>query len=146
MRRVLRPGGLLVLSTTNAIAPAHWARPLLEPVARAPVVARAFGLEPGDYRLTYHRIGEFKRHLAVADLVMERERHFYLTLPRPLDRLLPGLARRMEIFFDRYMGSPVRHLAEGYIAVARRPAVASSRPGGGTEGTEDESAHPRPSM
>jgi ubiquinone/menaquinone biosynthesis C-methylase UbiE len=122
MRRVLRPGGLLVLSTTNAVAPAHWVRPVLEPVARVPVVARAFGLQPGDFQLTYHRIGEFKKRLAAADRVLERERHFYLTLPRPLDRLLPGLARRLETAFDRCMGSPVRHLAEGYIAVARRPA------------------------
>jgi ubiquinone/menaquinone biosynthesis C-methylase UbiE len=121
MRRVLRPGGLLVLPTTNAAAPAHWLRPLLEPVARMPLVARSFGLALGDVRLRYHRIPEFKQRLRAAKLVLEQERHFYLTLPRPLDRFFPAPARSLESFFDRYMDTALRGLAEGYIAVSRKP-------------------------
>lgn len=121
MYRVLKPGGVLVLPTTNAMAPAHWLRPILDPLARLPFVARAFGIRPGDFTLTYHRIAEFKGRLEAAELVVERGRHFYLTLPRPLDRVLPNVARRLERFFDPYMGTPIRHLAEGFIAVARKP-------------------------
>ena len=122
MRRVLRPGGLLVLPTTNLLAPAHWLRPVLEPIARVPMVARAFGLRPGRYRLYYHRISRFKQQVKAAGFELERERYFYLTLPRPLDRLFPAVARRLERSFDRRMDSPLRHLAEGYIAIARKPA------------------------
>jgi ubiquinone/menaquinone biosynthesis C-methylase UbiE len=124
-QRVLRPGGLLILPTTNAIAPVHWVRPVLEPIARIPLIARAFGLRPGDYKLWYHHIPEFKRILRAAHFVIERERHFYLTLPRPLDRFLPGLSRALERTLDRYMNTPLRHLAEGYIAVARKPSDAN---------------------
>jgi SAM-dependent methyltransferase len=120
MHRVLRPGGMLILPTTNALAPAHWLRPILEPVARIPFVARAFGIQPGTYQLWYHRIAEFKGRLRNCGFELERERHFYLTLPRPLDRLFPRVANRVEALFDAYMNTPVRHLAEGYIAVARK--------------------------
>jgi ubiquinone/menaquinone biosynthesis C-methylase UbiE len=121
MRRVLRPGGVLILPTTNAAAPAHWLRPLLEPVARIPIVARVFGLRPGDYQLYFHRVSEFKERLMAAELALERERHFYFTLPRPLDRVFPALTRRLETFFDGYMNTNLRHLAEGFIAVGRKP-------------------------
>jgi hypothetical protein len=56
-----------------------------------------------------------------AELAVERERHFYFTLPRPLDRVFPGLTRRLETFFDGYMNTNLRHLAEGFIAVGRKP-------------------------
>jgi ubiquinone/menaquinone biosynthesis C-methylase UbiE len=125
MYRVLRPGGLLILPTTNLLAPAHWLRPVLEPVARIPAVARWFGLQPGNFRLWYHVIPRFKRRLARAGFAIERERHFYLTLPRPLDRLFPEASRSLEGFFDRRMEQSARHLAEGYIAVARKPGSSS---------------------
>ena len=120
-QRVLKPGGLLILPTTNLLAPVHWLRPVLEPLARIPAVTRAFGLRPGDYKLWFHHIPEFKRMLRSADFVIERERHFYLTLPRPLDRMFPDFARTLERSLDRYMSTNLRHLAEGYIAVARKP-------------------------
>ncbi len=125
MHRVLRPGGVLILPTTNAIAPAHWLRPVLDPIAKVPVVARAFGLKPARYRMYYHHIPQFKRHLQRAGFTLDRERHFYLTLPRPLDRAFPEPARAIENFFDRFMHTRLRHLAEGYIAVARKPSTTS---------------------
>ena len=123
MHRVLRPGGLLILPTTNLVAPAHWLRPVLEPIARVGVVARMFGLRPGRYRLYYHHIPRFKRLLGGAGFTIERERYFYLTLPRPLDRIFPASSRTLERALDPYMGTSLRHLAEGYIAIARKPGV-----------------------
>src|SRR5688572_480585 len=46
-RRVLKPGGILLLPTTNVLAPAHWLRPVLEPISRITPVARIFGIQPG---------------------------------------------------------------------------------------------------
>jgi ubiquinone/menaquinone biosynthesis C-methylase UbiE len=120
MHRVLRPGGLLVLPTTNLVAPAHWLRPVLEPIARVRMVAELFGLRPGRYRLYYHHIPRFKRRVRRAGFAIERERHFYLTLPRPFDRMFPALSRNLERALDPYMGTGLRHLAEGYIAIARK--------------------------
>lgn len=120
MHRVLRPGGLLVLSTTNLLAPSHWLRPVSQPVARIPAVARLFGIQPATFRLRYAAIPTFKKRLERAGFVLEQERYFYLTLPRPLDRLFPNVARRLEEMFDRHMENSVKHMAEGYIAVARK--------------------------
>jgi len=127
MHRVLRPGGQLILPTTNALAPAHWLRRPMEIAARIPPVTRAFGLRPGDYKLYFHRIPRFRQQVRDAGFVLERERFFYLTLPRPLDRIFPEFARKLERGLDRYMGTGLRHLAEGYIAVARKaPAVTTT--------------------
>lgn len=81
MYRVLRPGGVLILSTTNALAPAHWFRRVLTPIARIRVVARAFGLRPGNYRTWFHFIPGFKERLRSSGFALEHQRHFYLTLP-----------------------------------------------------------------
>jgi ubiquinone/menaquinone biosynthesis C-methylase UbiE len=121
MRRVLRPGGILILPTTNSSAPSHWLRPLMERIGRIPLVARSFGIRPGNYRLFYQRIPYFKGRLQAADFVIEQERHFYLTLPRPLDRMFPATASSLESFFDGYMNTALGRFAEGYIAVTRKP-------------------------
>ena len=124
--RVLKPGGLLILPTTNALAPVHWVRPVLEPIARIRAITRAFGLRPGDYKLWYHHIPQFREILQTAHFTIVRERHFYLTLPRPLDRMFPEFSKSLERTLDRYMDTGLRHLAEGYIAVARKPSDSDS--------------------
>lgn len=126
LHRVLRPGAVLILPTTNALAPAHWLRPVLEPIARTRLVARLFGMQPATFQLWHHRVSDFKRRLQTSGFEIEVERHFYLTLPRPLDRVFPAAAQRVESFFDRYMEASVRHLAEGYIAVARKSGISPS--------------------
>lgn len=119
--RVLKPGGILLLPTTNVLAPAHWLRPVLEPISRLAPIARMFGLQPGGYRLRYSYLPRFKKRLRTAGLVLEHERHFYLTLPRPLDRMLPQATRQIERLFDSFMTTALRHFAEGYLAIAIRP-------------------------
>jgi ubiquinone/menaquinone biosynthesis C-methylase UbiE len=121
LQRVLRPGGLLILSTTNENAPANRIRPALDLLVRIPFVARMFGIEHRNCRLWHHRIPEFKQRLRTAGLLLEGERHFYLTLPRPLNRLFPTVTKNMESWLDGYMHTSLRHLAEGYIAVASKP-------------------------
>ena len=69
----------------------------------------------------FHVISRFRQRLRRSGIVIERERYFYFTLPRPLDRVFPKLAMRTETAFDRYMDTPLRHLAEGYIAIGRKP-------------------------
>jgi ubiquinone/menaquinone biosynthesis C-methylase UbiE len=123
MHRVLRPDGVLILPTTNVLAPVHWISRGLAPISRIPAVAKRFGLQPGSYKLWYHFIPSFRARLRAAGFTIQHERYFYLTLPRPLDRIFPHASRRLERHFDRYMTTRLRHLAEGYIAVARKPAA-----------------------
>jgi hypothetical protein len=40
--------------------------------------------------------------------------------PRPFDKLFPRASNAVEAFLDRYTTTPLKHLAEGYVAVARR--------------------------
>jgi ubiquinone/menaquinone biosynthesis C-methylase UbiE len=122
IHRVLRPGGLLILSTTNANAPSSRLRPARDLFVRIPFVARMFGIEHRNCRLWHHRIPEFKQRLRTAGLLLEGERHFYLTLPSPLNRLFPTVTRKVERWLDGYMHTSLRHLAEGYIAVATKPS------------------------
>ena len=51
------------------------------------------------------------------------DRYFHLLLiPRPLDKLAPKLASTMGRWLERGVGtSPLRYLAEGYVALARKP-------------------------
>ena len=100
-QRVLKPGGVLVLPTTNMMAPAHWLRRVAQSVGRIPAVARQLGIRPGNYRTWFHFIPRFKQRVRSSGLIVERERYFYLTLPRPLDRMLPGLTRGLEDGLDR---------------------------------------------
>jgi SAM-dependent methyltransferase len=120
--RILRPGGLLVLPTTNLLAFAHWARPIQQAVARIPAVATLFGVKSAHLHSSHHYIPKFRHSLVTHGFTIEQERYFYLTFPRPLDRLWPAATRAIESFFEPRMPGPIRHLAEGYVTVARKRA------------------------
>jgi ubiquinone/menaquinone biosynthesis C-methylase UbiE len=119
--RALKPGGVLLLPTTNLLAPAHWYRPILKPLIRVPGLAERLGTSPRAFRVRLHFIPKFRRRLLEAGFILERERYFYAALPRPLDRFFPSWSAGMERWADR--GSEVRRrvLAEGYVALARKP-------------------------
>jgi len=122
--RVLQPGGHLVLPTTNVLAPAYFLRPLVEPLGRIPLAARLLGIKPRAFRVYLHYLPLFRKRLARAGFILDDSRHFYLTPPRPLDRVFT----RVSIALDRHLAAsprtPLRHCAEGYVAVCRKPAAA----------------------
>jgi ubiquinone/menaquinone biosynthesis C-methylase UbiE len=126
--RVLRPGGHLVLPTTNVLAPAYFLRPVVEPLGRIPLAARLLGIKPRTFRVYLHYLPLFRKRLERAGFAIDDGRHFYLTPPRPLDRVFT----RVSIALDRHLAArprtPLRHCAEGYVAVCRKASTAADRP------------------
>jgi ubiquinone/menaquinone biosynthesis C-methylase UbiE len=124
--RALKPGGIMLLPTTNLLAPAHWYRPILQPLLRLPGLAKRFGVNPRAFRVRHHYIPKFRRRLNEVGFEIERERYFYAALPRPLDRLFPGWSVGVERWADRGPEVRRRILAEGYLALARKQGRSSS--------------------
>ena len=120
--RVLKPGGVLILPTTNLLAPANWPRPVADFVLRLPGVGTLVGLPPRRFKVYLHVRSRFLDGLRVAGFTVERVRPFFLIWPRPLDRLLPAATERLERAADRHLEGPLGRLAEGFIAVGRKAA------------------------
>jgi len=118
--RVLKPGGVLILPTTNLRAPANWPRPIADFVLRLPGVGALVGLPPRRFKVYLHVRSRFLDGLRAAGFAIERVRPFFLIWPRPLDRLLPSATERIERAADRHMDGPLGRLAEGFIAVGRK--------------------------
>ena len=117
---MLKPGGVLILPTTNLRAPANWPRPIADFVLRLPGVGALVGLPPRRFKVYLHVRSRFLDGLRAAGFAIERERPFFLIWPRPLDRLLPRATERLERAADRHLDGPLGRLAEGFIAVGRK--------------------------
>lgn len=131
-RRVLRPGGHLVLPVTNAWSPVNWLNPLTERLKktqwlRDPVNAfRARAghpeIRPRHFLVRLHSPRALRASLSAAGFVLLDDIYFhFLPLPRPFDRLLlrPSIAisRRLERFGRSWVGPA----AEGYLTLSRKP-------------------------
>lgn len=119
--RVLAPGGILILSTTNPRAPATYTYPLMEMAKRLKIVQRLFDTKPRDFKVTYHSPSHIKKSLGLLGFKLVQERFFYLLpLPRPFDIILP-FTRRIEQFMERFGNTPIiRHIGEGHLSVVEK--------------------------
>jgi len=52
--RVLKPGGVLILPTTNLLAPANWPQPIADFILRLPGVGALVGLPPRRFKVYLH--------------------------------------------------------------------------------------------
>jgi ubiquinone/menaquinone biosynthesis C-methylase UbiE len=124
MGRILRPGGVAVVSVSRRIHTDALARPLTAPVRWA---ARRAGFAGSGQ---VHRAGmqprEFQACAAAAGLVPDGFSNYGFTpLPYPLTRIAPGLTMRTNLPFERFHQSrnPVlTTLARGYLGRFRKPA------------------------
>lgn len=134
MQRVLKPGRHAMIASTNRRSPAL----LLEPVVQRARgsratrrIVRALGM-PFDegslraraFRLTFHTPTELSALLVAAGFEAPTLRFFHLQfLPHPLERIAPGFANFVIRATDRLTeATPLRTLAEGLLAIGRRPA------------------------
>jgi ubiquinone/menaquinone biosynthesis C-methylase UbiE len=133
IRRVLRPGGRALVSSTNRLSPAHLLAPFTEPARRSAwlrTVLRRLGLPFGEssfrartFRMYYHAPKQLARLLVEAGFERPELRYCHLQLlPHPIDRLTPAAATALLGVTDRFLAAgPLRLLAEGLLAVAVRP-------------------------
>lgn len=131
MRRVLRPGGIAIVAATNLWSPAGSLDFLVEAAKRRPALARvAQRLRPEHrvrarhFAVRRHRPAALRHSLAAAGFDRVRGRYFYLLpWPHPFDRLFPRATARCNRWLEPWSDSPLGWLAEGYLAVARRPVA-----------------------
>lgn len=132
--RVLRPGGMALVSVSKRYHTDRLAAPLTAPVRW---LARRAGA-PGSGQV--HRSGMQPRELDAAaargHMVSEGGSHYNFTpLPYPLTRLAPEFTRKVNEPFERYHRTQnwlLGSLARGYLACYRKPAVEAQRPVDGT--------------
>lgn len=130
IHRVLRPGGHALLAVTNLWSPAGSLDFAVEAAKRQPWLVRAVQtlrpehpVRPRNFPVRRHRPAVFRRRLASAGLEVVRGQYFYLLpWPHPFDRLFPHATARLNNRLEPWSSSPLGWLAEGYLAIARRPA------------------------
>ena len=117
--RVLRPGGLAVVSMVNPSAPARiWAQRVYEPLRRRRGWGWVDGWDPAEIPMSEP---DLVRTLHLHGLRPVRVRHFVFDpVWPPLDRRLPGLRGSAMRRLEPLGGGPLRRLGSYYLIVARR--------------------------
>lgn len=129
LARVLRPGGLAVVSLPNVRAPyVMWRRAVAYPLVR--LFKRRFqGSRPAPLRRQRPPSRRrFRELLASAGLAVEAERYAaFLALPSPLDDLFPTPAVRLSERLERSGSRLALVLATQLVFAARRTAHSAGR-------------------
>ncbi|HEY8154138.1 MAG TPA: methyltransferase domain-containing protein [Myxococcota bacterium] len=132
MGRVLRPGGHLVLSVTNAWSPIFVAEFAIEFLKRRAALLGAFNalwtrlgrppVRARHFPVRRHRPGRLREAFAAAGFKLEDGVYFhFLPWPHPLDQLFPRLSARLGAPLERFGRGPLGVLGEGYLAVGEKP-------------------------
>lgn len=135
LRRVLKPGGRLLLCVTNRYGYSESLHSLLYRIKKIPGVAGAasslrrlvVGGQHGVMRLSFvprrHRPREMKELLARHGLQLEADRFAHFTLlPSPLSALAGRLTSRFDTKLERLDRTRLRALGSCYLTISRRNA------------------------
>lgn len=124
LRRVVRPGGLVVVSVASAMAPDWIARRAL----RAPARALKFrGVLTSGLELAVHRPAAWRAAAAGAGLSIEEVRGHDFTL-FPLSRLLPGPSIALSRACEAALGGRLAPLASEVVLRLRVPGKREAAP------------------
>ena len=121
--RVLKPGGFMILPTTNVLAPANYLYPVVEYLKGVSLVRRMFDAPPRrNFSMHFHLPSRMARRLKGIGFTLSSERFFFLLpIPRPLNLLLRSFSLRLEKGLARYCRTPIlRYLGEGYLPVCQK--------------------------
>jgi len=131
--RVLKPGHRALVASTNRLSPALMLAPLGNVLRRSAVMKRALrilrlpfdemSLRERRFRFTFHTPRGLTSLLRAAGFDTLTTHFFHLQLvPHPFDRLIPTAGTACVALTDHLLFlPPVCFLAEGLLAVARRP-------------------------
>ncbi len=140
MHRVLRPGGFLILPVTNRWSPVNAFDWMIESLKRQAWFRRPFNLAwerlghgpllPREFAVRKHRPGSFRHSLAQAGFTLKEDLYFhFLPLPRPFERLLPGLSNRIGESMDKHLArTGFGVLGEGYLTLSAKTAAQGGSP------------------
>ncbi len=131
--RILKPGGCMLLSSTNLLSPATALVPLVDAARRSrrfralltatrvPVEEKS--LTARQFAMAFHTPGGLSRQCVTAGFQDVRRHYYHLQLlPHPLDRFVPALFSWCVQATEPLLHVPVvRALAEGLLVMARRP-------------------------
>ena len=130
IRRVLKPGGRALVSSTNRLSPALALSPLIDVVRNFEIARRVIralrlpfdemALRERRFRLTFHTPAKFAALLRQAGFENTEMHYYHLQLlPHPFDRIAPAAATACVTVTDRVLGvRGLRTFAEGLLAVA----------------------------
>jgi ubiquinone/menaquinone biosynthesis C-methylase UbiE len=130
-RRVLRPGGFLVLPVTNIWSPANWLDVVVEPLKRQYWFRVPFNsiwqrmghppILPRHFPVRMHRPRAFCAELRRADFQVRDQLFFhFLPWPRPLDRVAPSVTHRLGEAMERQARGVLGLWGEGFLVLAQR--------------------------
>jgi len=131
MHRVLRPGGFALIPITNRLSPALVTARLLDRLKRWPRIMDPFNrawtrrgrppIRPRHFPVRLDTPFSHRKALQGAGFELVAEHFFHLApLPRPAEQLAPRVTSRLLNATDVLLHSPLRFLAEGYLAVCTK--------------------------
>ncbi|WP_162604977.1 class I SAM-dependent methyltransferase [Geomonas terrae] len=131
MYRVLRPGGFLLISVTNAWSPVNSLDFIVEFLKRRHMFLRCFnriwtrlGKEPvlpRSFRVRRHRPSRFRKSLRQAGFeVLAAEFFHFMPWPRPLDKFFPKATTRLGDKLEQLCKTNLAFLGEGYLVVCTK--------------------------
>ena len=129
--RVLKPGGTLIISSTNKISPIGYFEFLIESIKRnnttrkiSNKILSAFGGTPvraRGFKVRKHTGGELKKNVEQTGFKVEKIGYFYaLPFPHPFDRVFPNISNYIGLKLEKLSNSPFKYLFEGIYIVASK--------------------------
>jgi ubiquinone/menaquinone biosynthesis C-methylase UbiE len=131
--RVLKPGGHLIVATTNAWSPINWLESVIETAKRQSWLRVPFNavwqrlgqrpVLPRHFTVRRHSPRDFREELKQVGFQFNDSVYFYfLPWPHPFDQFLPATSAALGALLERFARSPIGPLAEGYLVLGARPA------------------------
>jgi ubiquinone/menaquinone biosynthesis C-methylase UbiE len=129
--RVLKPGGHLILSSTNKYSPIGIFEPFVEALKRNQYsrslsnwILRKLGhtpVRPREFKVRKHVANEFKTNAEAVGFEVIRIGYFYgLPWPHPLDRIFPKLSNYLGKKLEYFNNTLIARTFEGLYIVAKK--------------------------